>query len=65
MGIPRAEMLSPDTRHVEQQHDPPEQNVVQVDALSESLLSLKNYGDRDRRLVHGVRCYVLCDLQQV
>jgi hypothetical protein len=42
MGILRAEMLSPDTRHVEQYHDLPEQNIVQVDALSESLPSLEN-----------------------
>lgn len=64
MGILRAEMLSPDTRHVEQHHDFPEQNVIQVDALSESLLPLINDADRDRRLVHRVRCNVICSLQQ-
>jgi len=64
MGILRAEMLATDTRHVQQKHDLPEENVVQVDALSESLLSLKNDGDSYRCFVDRVICDVRRSLQQ-
>jgi hypothetical protein len=64
MSILRAEMLSTDTRHVQQYHDPPEQHIVQVDALSKSLLSFKNDADGHMRFVHWMRCKILCNLQQ-
>jgi hypothetical protein len=64
MGIMWAEMLATDTRHVQQHHDLPEQHVVQVDALSESLLSLKNDADSYGRFVHWVMRNVHRSLQQ-
>jgi len=54
MGIPWAEMLATDTCHVQQHHDLPEEHVVEVDALSESLFFLKNDGESYRRIVHRV-----------
>jgi hypothetical protein len=44
-GIPWAKMLATNTRHIQQHHYLPKQHIVQVDALSESLLLLKNDGD--------------------
>jgi hypothetical protein len=64
MGILWAEMLPPNTCHVQQDHDLPKQHVVQMDAFSESLLSFKNDGDGDRRFVHWVRDNVPCTLQK-
>jgi hypothetical protein len=64
VGVPWAEMLATDTRHVQHHHDLPEENIVQVDALSESPLSLKNDGDGNRRFVHRVMCSAHCSLQQ-
>ena len=64
MGVLWAEMLATDTRHVQRHHNLPEQHIVQVDALSESLLFLKNDADRDRRFVHRVLCNILRSLQQ-
>ena len=63
MSILRAEMLATNTHHVQQHHDLPEQYIVQVDALSQSLLSLKYDGDSYRRFVHRVMCDVHRSLQ--
>jgi hypothetical protein len=64
MGILWAEMLATDTRHVQHHHDLPEQHVVQVDALSETLFPLKNDGDSYRRFVHRMMCNAHRSLQQ-
>jgi hypothetical protein len=64
MSILWTEMLSPGTRHVQQDHDLPKQHIVQPDALPELLFSFKNDGDTDRHFIHSVKCNLLCNLQK-